>query len=183
VGAQAYADPNAWGLWNMGNSGRLQSQYVTPGGSDMLPEAGQVGSLATPTTPATPTVAGGTPVNQTPAAPITAGNMLGYSGEQLASMPWLQALSSGIALPYYQGYQGPLSLSDVPGGQNTFGPGFPSVPAPHQLSAQTFLRMNPNEQGMLVGYYKALGISPDMTSKALTQSAPTSWQQQRTRWA
>jgi len=119
---------------------------------------------------------------QTPASPQSEGQMWGYSAEQLSGMPWLQALSQGIRLPYYQNYSGPLSLGDMPGAGDAFR-GIPKLPAPHQISMQTWNRLDPStEQQMSLGAYRALGFNPETVQRTMMMAAPSSASIAPPRW-
>lgn len=143
--------------------------------------AGIAGALAQMTTPTNSPVPAGanTPMPVTPrfggaAAqnPTDPANPLGYSGEALRGMPWLQNLVAGTRAPAFSAYGGPLSLSQNPALTSTVGTNFPALPAPHQISGQVWLGMNPTEQAMALGAYRALGIRNEDVLSALQRSTP-----------
>lgn len=117
-----------------------------------------------------------------PAGSPAGWNGLGYTPAQLAAQPWLHALSSNGRLPAFQAYGGPLNVGQMPGGADTFGSEFPSVPAPHQFPPQLYNNMLPQEREMALAYYRALGLRNEdvismmqRTLPGTTNASPATW--------
>jgi hypothetical protein len=153
----------------------MQMQQQLPAAFSQTPQ--QPGVPPAAPAPPAPTTGGALTggVQANPAASGT--NPLGYAPDQLARMPWLKALSGQdqAPVPAFQGYSGPLSLSDIPGAPgkaNPFGAGFPSIPAPHQIPIQQWLRFTPQEKDMALGYYRALGFMPEDVQALMQRQAP-----------
>ncbi|MGE0371890.1 MAG: hypothetical protein AB7Q01_08385 [Gammaproteobacteria bacterium] len=145
---------------------QLQAQQAALMGS-MTPQPQQNPATQQPTTP----------------PPQTPEQQLGYTNEEMSNMPWLQALANGGRPPAFGAYGGPLSLSDLTGPNNyDWGAGWPTVPAPHQIPVQAWLRMFPQEREQALGYYRALGLREEdvlemmgRTVPGVTQGRPTAW--------
>jgi hypothetical protein len=134
-------------------------------------------ATSAPAVPPSPTsggaLTGGVTIGQGNAPSGT--NPFGYSSQDMARMPWINALNGGTNLPSFQEFGGPLSLGQIKAPQgmtNPFDPNFPAVPAPHQLPLQQWLKMTPQEQQMALGTYRALGFMPEDVSQLMTRQAP-----------